>query len=201
MKILELYVFRHGETDWNLQKKLQGHTDIPLNATGVRQAEALGHKLKEFEFESIVTSDLSRARATAEAVNAHHGVKIEIDSRLRECHLGSVEGMHKDELLKVYGEEVWQKWLEGRDPHFSFPGGENTLQHRGRLFSVIQKVAQETSTSRAVGLSTHGGSIKRIVSSCYNIGDNAILIPNCSTYHLRYHSHGDQLEFVRAIFL
>lgn len=94
----EIYFIRHGETDWNLQDRIQGHTDIPLNATGISQALCLGQLLSEVPFSAAFSSDLSRAQQTAELILRPRMLPITTSLALRERSAGILEGMNKDKF-------------------------------------------------------------------------------------------------------
>jgi 2,3-bisphosphoglycerate-dependent phosphoglycerate mutase len=88
----ELWLVRHGQTDWNLQGRYQGHADIPLNKAGLSQAKALAEELLGQSFNAIFCSDLQRASTTAEIVGAKLGITVTRDKRLREIDQGDWEG-------------------------------------------------------------------------------------------------------------
>ncbi|RYG60295.1 MAG: histidine phosphatase family protein, partial [Alphaproteobacteria bacterium] len=93
------YFLRHGQTDWNLEGRMQGHTDIPLNATGLQQAQAAALKLKHLPITHIVTSPLSRALKTAAIAAETLGLPLHIDSNLKERTFGSLEGSLRRDLM------------------------------------------------------------------------------------------------------
>src|SRR5215467_11482476 len=88
-----LFLFRHGETDWNREGRLQGHTDTPLNATGLAQAEALAEQLRTHRLEAVVSSDLLRAQTTARIVAETIGLPLFTEPGLREVDVGAAEGL------------------------------------------------------------------------------------------------------------
>ncbi|MHB1463281.1 MAG: histidine phosphatase family protein [Armatimonadota bacterium] len=88
-----IYLVRHGQTDWNVEKKTQGHTDIPLNDNGREQAKSLSMDISKLKIDRIISSDLLRARETAEIVNEAFGVYLTFDKRLREINYGDLEGI------------------------------------------------------------------------------------------------------------
>lgn len=104
MRSSEILVARHGETDWNLSGRWQGHTDRPLNETGLRQARELATKMAGMNIDSIYSSDLGRAKATADIVAASTGIdNIVVDGRLRERNLGTFEGLTTEEICLKLG--------------------------------------------------------------------------------------------------
>lgn len=90
--MLELWVVRHGQTDWNLARRIQGWTDVPLNNAGRIQAKKLGKHLEGIPFKALFTSDLVRARTTASILQQHTGAPVTVDERLREKYFGALEG-------------------------------------------------------------------------------------------------------------
>lgn len=109
MKIL---VTRHGQTDWNVLRKLQGQTDIELNSTGRLQAEEAGKMIKNEEIDLVITSPLKRAKETAQIINKFLNVKIIEDERLKERGFGGFEGITLDDYEKqketnLQAGEIW----------------------------------------------------------------------------------------------
>ena len=93
-----LLLARHGETDWNRELRIQGSSDIELNELGRQQAQFLAQELTDVDLDAIYSSDLSRARATAAAVAATHGLEVTLDPRLRERSFGSWEGLTREDV-------------------------------------------------------------------------------------------------------
>lgn len=128
MQETNIVLIRHGETAWNAERRLQGHLDIALNPEGERQARALGRALAGERIDHIVSSDLMRARQTAEAVAVHHGRPVQQDSALRERCYGGFEGLLYSEIAQRFPAEftAWQ----ARDVDGVLPAGAN----RGETF-------------------------------------------------------------------
>ena len=87
-----IYLLRHGQTDWNLERRIQGHLDIPLNETGKKEALVCLEKLSSLDIDKIISSDLIRAKETAQIINEKLHLPIHFDSRLREVNLGNLQG-------------------------------------------------------------------------------------------------------------
>lgn len=152
------YMIRHGETEWNHLRRIVGQGDLALNETGRRQAAATAEWLAGLPLEIIYTSDLSRARETAEIVaSALPGVDIRSDRRLREKDAGIATGMVRDEArlaFPEYGEAM------RRDPLNTRPqGGESVADQLARVVEALDEYAARHS-GQAVGIVTHGGAIR-----------------------------------------
>jgi alpha-ribazole phosphatase len=151
-----LLIVRHGETDFNVQSRWQGHTDIPLNANGLAQAERVAARMKNETIDAIFSSDLKRAFATAEAINQHHKLTIQPDQRLREVKLGQFEGLTTDEIRTRFAEEynLWHNSTE-----YPAPGGESDMDFFQRVQSFFH-FAQNGHPADSILLVTHGGTIR-----------------------------------------
>jgi len=185
---LEIYAFRHGQTDWNLVRKFQGHTDIPLNEEGLRQATALAPRFTNIPVEAILSSDLSRAARTAEIVAQHHGLPLILDARLREARFGEVEGMTKDEVVESLGEETWTRWMSmtPENMDFAFPGGESKREFISRVQTCLEEFSKREARPRRIALSTHGAVLKRLIQISKNAPDEDFWISNCEIHLLTY---------------
>jgi broad specificity phosphatase PhoE len=181
-------VFRHGETDWNLNKKFQGHTNIPLNQKGRDQAQCLRAKFTSFSIDACLCSDLDRAMETARIALADHTVPFLFSPSLRETHLGDVEGQSQVQIIEKYGEDLLHRWrsVKPEDQSMGFPGGETKLQHLQRVKDFVESTLIANSHFKKVAVSTHGGSLVRLVHSAENSPETAIVIPNCALYELSF---------------
>lgn len=157
----EILLIRHGETAWNASKRLQGHVDIPLNAEGQRQAAAVGHALAEEALDAVISSDLQRARQTAEAVAARRGMSVQIDRGLRERCYGAFEGLLYAEIGARFP-EAYAAW-QARDIDARFPDGESIAEtmreFSQRVIATITRIASEGGY-RKVALVAHGGVLE-----------------------------------------
>ncbi|WP_290874368.1 histidine phosphatase family protein [Aquabacterium sp.] len=153
-KTTRLLVIRHGETDWNIATRIQGHTDIPLNARGRWQAERLGEALADEGIHAIYSSDLQRARATADAIATRAGLTLRIDPALRERHFGRFEGRTQDEVGVHWPEELL-RWRE-RDPSYGPEGGEVLQAFYERCVGAATRLAAQH-PGETIALVAHGG--------------------------------------------
>jgi probable phosphoglycerate mutase len=194
--VKRLYIFRHGETDWNAEQRFQGHIDVPLNPRGRAQAEGLVETLRGFNLQIVLSSDLSRARETAEIVaRGLGGIPHEIDARLREAHLGGAQGLTVTEIESKFGHELvhrWRSW-QTTDADVSYPGGETGTEVLARVFAGLRDFLARTSFER-VGVATHGGVIRRVMASLRPPGSDPVPIPNGVLYELVFRS--DRFEIV-----
>jgi len=142
--VTTLLLVRHGETDWNAERRWQGHADVPLNARGLEQAQALAEQLAAEPVDAIYSSDLSRARDTATAVGERLGVDVLVDADLREIDVGPIEGLTAEEVGSFDG---WQ--------------GEPKEAHAERVLRAVQRIA-ERHPGQCVLVVTHGGSLRRV---------------------------------------
>src|SRR5215467_4422014 len=104
-----LFLFRHGETDWNRAGRLQGHTDTPLNATGLAQAQALSERLRRHRLDAVMSSDLARAWTTGRVVADALGVPLIGEPGLREANIGAAEGLLWPDIKSRFG-QLTERW-------------------------------------------------------------------------------------------
>ena len=160
-----LLLVRHGETDWNAEGKLQGHTDRPLNEYGRRQAQVLAERLAEEHVDALYASDLARARETAEILGEKLGLPVGVDPDLREKNWGSWEGLTSDERLHVAYE------------------GETTEAHRERTLRAVERIVERHPGGRVVVV-THGGSLRRLQAAVSGVA--APVIENCAVWEVSH---------------
>lgn len=156
-------IARHGETDDNREPlRFQGWRDTPLNDTGRRQASELAERVAADGIVSLWSSDLSRARETAEVVGARLGLEPRLDGRLREANRGRWEG-HLFADVARDEPELFAAWMRaGRD--WRFPGGESLLEQQRRVLACVKDI-RASSVLPALAVA-HGGSIRVLL--CLN---------------------------------
>lgn len=156
-----LFLARHGETDWNVAGRWQGHTDVPLNATGCAQAAALAERLRREGIAAVASSDLSRARTTAEIVAGALGVEVAlVDRDLREQRFGRFEGLTPAECETRYPHE-WARYV--LDPHGGPPGGESRAVLVERVVRAVAGAAARLPSPAL--LVTHGGAMRALLAA------------------------------------
>jgi len=182
----ELIVVRHGETDWNRQQRFQGQIDVPLNAAGLAQARRLAQRLADEAFDVVVTSDLLRARITAEVAAAGHAIVCE--PLWREQAFGVLEGLDAPTIIERHP-QLWTQWLL-HDADYALPGGgESVRMFHTRVLSALQRVAQQHNGAR-VAVFTHGGVLDMLWRAARNAplqGPRVCEIPNTGINRLRWH--------------
>jgi broad specificity phosphatase PhoE len=159
----QLWLVRHGETDWNAAGRVQGHTDVPLNAAGVAQAQRLAARLAGQRFDAVISSDLSRALDTARIVAARleGAPQVRLDARWREQHLGAIQGLTGAEIT-ASGLRRPQTTLE------AWAGAESRADLMNRLRVPLEEIHAEFGGQRVLVVS-HGGTLRAAVQ--YLIGD------------------------------
>jgi probable phosphoglycerate mutase len=154
VQLTRVIAIRHGETAWNVDTRIQGQLDIALNDTGRWQAQRLGEALAHEGIERIYSSDLARARETAQAVGDATGVAVHLDRSLRERAFGEFEGHTFAQI-----EERWpvesMRWRK-READFGPRGGESLQDFYARCVQAITRIAQ-AELGRTVAVVAHGG--------------------------------------------
>ena len=158
---------RHGQTDWNLEGRYQGQSDVPLNSTGLVQAGNLARALQKEHFDAVYSSDLTRARETAQAIVSVNGnLPIHFDPRLREINQGQWEGVQVEEIQKKYA-SLWQAHID--DPvQVRPPGGENVAEVFQRVKAVMDEISKNFPTGKVLVVS-HGLVIATILCTVNGI--------------------------------
>jgi probable phosphoglycerate mutase len=149
-----LLLIRHGQTDWNVATRIQGETDIGLNATGLEQARRLAQVLADEALDHVISSDLARARDTAAALAQATGAALRIDAGLRERGFGIFEGLTFDEIAQRHpqGAKRWRR----RDPDFGPEGGETLQAFFDRSVQTVARLAAQHQ-GESIALVAHGG--------------------------------------------
>ena len=156
---------RHGETDWNRDHRIQGHSDVPLNANGRAQANELAERLAGERFDAVYASDLARARETAQIAVARTGLLVTELVELREKHFGSWEGLTDDSVLARFPEAHSGPWGDS----------ETTDEMSVRVVEALKSIAAAHADGNVLVV-THGGPIRAATQFC---GVEPHSIENC----------------------
>lgn len=163
---MKLYLIRHGETDWNIVKRLQGATDIPLNENGEALARETAEGLKEIPFDIIFTSPLKRAYRTAEIVKGDREIPIISDDRIREIGFGDYEGLiSKTESYSIPDPE-FKFFFTKTDCYKTPPNGEpieSLLERTNEFLEELKK--REDLKDKTILVSTHGAAVRALLSN------------------------------------
>jgi 2,3-bisphosphoglycerate-dependent phosphoglycerate mutase len=190
-----LFVFRHGETDWNREGRLQGHTDTALNATGLAQAEALAQRLRPHRLDAVVSSDLTRALTTGRIIAEMLEVPLMTDCGLRETNVGAAEGLLWEDAKARFGADVTERWYsEGTT---AFPGGETGLATLTRGLGALRRFALSHSYRR-IGVSTHGAMVRQLVKHALPPDSPLVRARNAVLFVLAYEPSADRLAVLNA---
>lgn len=155
-----IVLIRHGETDWNAAGRIQGHLAVPLNGRGLAQAEAVAARLAQTRFHALYSSDLLRARQTAEAIARRSGHGVRADRRLREWDLGTLSGLLRTQAEAAHPEaaDIYRNRLVDAP----LPGGESIRQRYERVIEAVSGIAAGHPGETVVVVS-HGGPL----GDCY----------------------------------
>ena len=157
--MLHLMLVRHGETEWNAQRRYQGQSDVPLSELGVRQAKLVAERLAGREIDAVYASDLKRAWETAQIIVEKNGLKIISEPRLRELKFGILEGLTFDEAQEQYPEMI-AAWLS--DFHQTPQGGETIDLFNARVISLLEDLKRQHN-EQIVLLVAHGGPLSELL--------------------------------------
>jgi broad specificity phosphatase PhoE len=154
---------RHGVTDWNDTMRAQGQADIPLNARGRSEAREVAAALSGLDVVAVYSSDLERARDTAEAIAAAHGVEVTIDPAFREIDQGEWTGLTDVEIAARWPD----RWGPARN-YRARPGGESPDEVRRRALAGLRR-AVEAHPRGTVVVVSHGVAIRTLVGECLGL--------------------------------
>ena len=185
---------RHGETDWNVERRIQGHTDILLNATGRAQALAMAYNAAHISFSALYSSDLQRAVETARALGQREGQEIHLLPQLRERHYGIFQGITVAEGAERHPEAC--KLYEARDPDYGFETGESMLDFAARVVEGVEWMVRHH-IGQTLAAVTHAGVLdilyrKTTGRPLHTPRDFAI--PNCALNWFNFDAHGWHLD-------
>lgn len=187
-------IIRHGETDWNVEKRIQGHTDIPLNDTGRAQALAMAFNAAHQRFDAIYSSDLLRAMETAAALAQREDHSVKPLPQLRERHYGIFQGLTAAEAA-VRHPEAHSHYL-ARDPNYDFETGESLTAFAGRVAEGIDWLVRHHA-GQTIAAVSHSGVLdivyRRATGRALNTPRD-FKIPNCALNWFHFDGQGWHLK-------
>lgn len=166
----EIFLVRHGETEWNSEGIFRGQSDIPLNHNGLKQAEATGSYLQKIDFAAVYCSPLSRARQTADAICLDRKITPTELKAFNDISFGPWEGKSYKELSSLHPEQmkIWQE-----HPHLhTLPGAETLDEVKHRAFSELERLAGKN-RGKSVAIISHRVILKLLVLAALNLGSEA----------------------------
>ena len=158
---MKIYYVRHGQTDWNLERKMQGGgTEKALNETGIKQANETRKKLENSKYDIVICSPMNRAKQTAEIINKDKNVQTIIDERIRERKLGELEG---HEITEKIEKQIWDY-----DLNYQIQGGESLHEFENRILNFLEEIKKKYSDKNVL-IVAHGGVAKVIKTHLYGM--------------------------------
>ncbi len=184
MKETEIILIRHGETEWNSQRRMQGHSNSDLSSVGKAQIQALGQWMKNVPFDLIYSSDSLRAKQTAEAITQFSGHELQFDQRLREKNLGVFEGLTSEEARERHPEVF--RLFKTAGSKYVIDEGESTQQLQDRALEIVNEIRIKHPEERVL-LVTHGGFIRVVMKHSLGLSletPTRFLIRNTGVFRL-----------------
>lgn len=191
-KLAKLILIRHGQSIWNAENRFTGWTDVELSDKGIKEAEDAGRELKDVKFDVIHTSNLIRAKRTAEIVlsanSASFDVETKIDWRLNERNYGSLQGQNKAETAEKHGSEQVRIWRRSFD--VAPPDGESLEMTAKRTIPYFkEEIIPDLEAGMNVLVSAHGNSLRSIVMYIERISPSDIVSFEIPTGIPRYYEY------------
>ncbi|HRI44768.1 MAG TPA: 2,3-bisphosphoglycerate-dependent phosphoglycerate mutase [Fimbriimonadaceae bacterium] len=177
-----LILIRHGQSLWNLENRFTGWVDVPLTALGREEARAAAEKIRQYRFDVAYTSSLTRAQHTLQIIleTLELDTPVIKDQALNERMYGELQGMNKDEMRRLYGEEQVKIWRRSYD--VPPPGGEALKDTAARTIPFFERcIMGDIRQGKNVLVVAHGNSNRAIVMKIENLSKEAVLELNLET--------------------
>jgi 2,3-bisphosphoglycerate-dependent phosphoglycerate mutase len=178
--MLQVYLVRHGETEWNAARRIQGQSDSPLTAKGLFQARQVAERVRKEGITHVITSDLGRTRHTAQIIADACGCEVIEEPRLRELHMGVLEERILDGLTEQ--EEVWRKQMVDGSPKGRIPEGETMTELATRMRAALDSCLELPAGSKPL-LVSHGIALGSLISTILGLpayAERRLRLRNCS---------------------
>ena len=187
---------RHGQTDWNVKHRSQGWNDIALNEVWIKQAKDCALKLKDIEIETIYSSDLKRAKRTADIISAHLDLPVHYTKRLREMNFGKAEGIKKTDLPAKFP-HIYPAFNDIFNPErydVRYPLGESIGEVQQRFMKLITKLYEDG--RKSVLIVSHGMLIRIFCEICLK---KTIRLENCSVLKVVFDEKSKKFKSPKVI--
>ena len=184
--MLQVYLVRHGETQWNAERRIQGQSDSPLTEKGVQQAWQVAERARTLGITHVITSDLGRTQQTARIIADACGCDVMIEPRLRELDMGVLEKRHIDTLTET--EEGWRRTLVNGTEDGRIPEGESMQELSVRMHAALAECLKLPAGSRPL-LVSHGIALGCLVSTILGLpawAERRLRLRNCSISRVDY---------------
>ena len=178
--MLQVYLVRHGETEWNAARRIQGQSDSPLTTKGLYQARQVAERVRSEGITHVITSDLGRTRHTAQIIADACGCEVINEPRLRELHMGVLEERIRDSLTEE--EEVWRKQMVDGSPEGRIPQGETMNELAVRMRAALDTCLALPEGSKPL-LVSHGIALGCLISTILGLpayAERRLRLRNCS---------------------
>ncbi|MBO1502965.1 2,3-diphosphoglycerate-dependent phosphoglycerate mutase GpmB [Serratia proteamaculans] len=178
--MLQVYLVRHGETEWNAARRIQGQSDSPLTANGEHQARLVAQRVSKQGITHVITSDLGRTRRTAQIIAEACGCEVITDPRLRELHMGVLEERLIDSLTPQ--EEHWRKQMVDGTADGRIPQGESMSELGDRMREALESCLMLPEGSKPLIVS-HGIALGCLISTVLGLpayAERRLRLRNCS---------------------
>lgn len=184
--MLQVYLVRHGETQWNVLRRIQGQSDSPLTEPGEDQARQVAERVRKLGITHVISSDLGRTQHTAQIIADACGCPVRLDARLRELNMGVLEQRELDGLTAE--EEGWRRRLVDGTPDGRIPGGESMSELSTRMHAALNACRELPVGSRPLIVS-HGMALGCLVSTILGLpayAERRLRLRNCCLSRLDY---------------
>jgi broad specificity phosphatase PhoE len=158
---VQIILVRHGATDWNLEHRCQGASDRDLSDVGLQQAKEIAVRLRQETIHAVYSSDLKRARRTAEVISQHHNLPVQIEASIRELDHGHLEGLTFNEIKQNYNDFL-TRW-RSEPAELQVPGGERLADVAERAWQGLNKIAARHEIAHTIVIVSHNFPIVGIV--------------------------------------
>jgi len=197
---MKIYLVRHGQTKSNKEGRFVGWNDVDLSSEGCRQAEKVAQRFSTEPVAALYSSELIRARRTAEIIGKKHGLEPQTSTLLREINFGAWEGLTHGEIMSLYGPEM-RRWINNPF-RYSPPGGESLRQVYSRMEQFLASLSPCEYNDGAIVLVSHGGAIISVLHHIMGLSENEIWdrsIKNASVSLLQKNNSQFEVVFINDI--